>query len=79
MALGGVVYDVTDYVGKHPGGIIILEGAGKDGTQLFSNFYFLFLDKYHPWVNGSVILRGKEVGTLDMRTRVGGTPNLLSV
>ena len=35
MALNGVVYDVTEYAVKHPGGNIIYKGAGKDGTELF--------------------------------------------
>ena len=39
MALNGIVYDITDYIKRHPGGIIILEGAGKDGTVLFSNSF----------------------------------------
>lgn len=36
MAVNGVVYDITTYIKKHPGGNIIMDGAGKDGTQLFS-------------------------------------------
>ena len=34
------VYDVTDWVPKHPGGALIYINAGKDCTQLF--------DSYHP-------------------------------
>lgn len=29
------VYDITDYISKHPGGDAILEGCGKDATTLF--------------------------------------------
>lgn len=36
MCVQGIVYDITEYVAKHPGGKIILEGAGKDATNLFS-------------------------------------------
>lgn len=36
MCVQGIVYDITDYVAKHPGGKIIMEGAGKDATNLFS-------------------------------------------
>jgi cytochrome b involved in lipid metabolism len=36
MCIQGIVYDITDYVAKHPGGKIIMEGAGKDATNLFS-------------------------------------------
>ncbi|EAL67978.2 cytochrome b5 C [Dictyostelium discoideum AX4] len=31
------VYDLTDFWKKHPGGDIILEGAGKDMTYLFDD------------------------------------------
>jgi cytochrome b involved in lipid metabolism len=30
------VYDVTTFIGKHPGGEAILKGCGKDATQMFS-------------------------------------------
>lgn len=36
MALNGIVYDITDYIKKHPGGAVILDSAGSDGTVLFS-------------------------------------------
>lgn len=36
MVLNGVVYDVTEYIPRHPGGTIILDAAGKDATALFS-------------------------------------------
>lgn len=36
ICVQGIVYDMTDYVAKHPGGKIIMEGAGKDATVLFS-------------------------------------------
>ena len=36
MVLNGVVYDITDYAAKHPGGAIIFDAGGKDGTALFS-------------------------------------------
>jgi NAD(P)H-flavin reductase len=29
------VYDITKFVDEHPGGYIILDGAGKDATELF--------------------------------------------
>ena len=35
MSLYGVVYDLTAYVGKHPGGAIILDQCGTDATQNF--------------------------------------------
>lgn len=34
----GGVYDVTKWIDRHPGGMIIMKGVGKDATQLFE-FY----------------------------------------
>lgn len=31
------VYNITDWIKKHPGGLIIMRGVGKDATQLFNN------------------------------------------
>ena len=36
MAIEGKVYNVTNYIGKHPGGKAILRGCGKDATTLFN-------------------------------------------
>ena len=36
MAIEGDVYDVTDYVNSHPGGNFILDGCGKEATDLFN-------------------------------------------
>lgn len=36
MAIDSQVYDVTDYVGQHPGGNNILQGCGKDASSLFN-------------------------------------------
>ena len=33
----GNVYDITDWIDKHPGGNIIMKGVGKDATQLFKS------------------------------------------
>jgi cytochrome b involved in lipid metabolism len=35
LVLDGKVYDVTEFVSSHPGGKAILEGCGKDATELF--------------------------------------------
>jgi len=37
FAIEGSVYDVTQFIAdkKHPGGAAILEGCGKDATELF--------------------------------------------
>lgn len=37
MAIEGNVYDVTTFIPTHPGGQAILQGCGKDATQLFNN------------------------------------------
>lgn len=36
MAIENKVYAVTEFVAKHPGGKAILNGCGKDATQLFN-------------------------------------------
>lgn len=36
MCVDGLVFDVTNYIGVHPGGDIILESLGTDATELFS-------------------------------------------
>ncbi len=36
LVLDQKVYDVTSFIGKHPGGESILKGCGKDATQMFS-------------------------------------------
>ncbi len=50
------VYDITDWIDKHPGGDIIMKAVGKDATQLFENIG-------HPeYVNK--ILKKMKVGKL---------------
>lgn len=39
----GKVYDVTNYLNQHPGGVsMLMKVAGADATSLF--------DKTHPWI-----------------------------
>lgn len=52
----GKVYDITSYIGSHPGGNKIMAGAGKDCTALYN--------KYHPWVNGDFIMGKLMIGIL---------------
>jgi cytochrome b involved in lipid metabolism len=54
--LNGMVYDITHYVPKHPGGDVIKSAFGRDGTKLFN--------KHHPWVNFDFILRDCSVGPI---------------
>lgn len=35
LVIDGKVYDVSEFVSSHPGGRAILEGCGKDATELF--------------------------------------------
>ena len=51
------VYNITPYISFHPGGKILLQGAGKDSTALF--------DKYHAWVNADVMLQSCLLGQLE--------------
>ena len=37
MIINGKVYNVTNWISKHPGGNVILQGIGKDATSLFNN------------------------------------------
>lgn len=56
-AYQGKVYNITQYLPYHPGGVKkLMLGAGKDCTELF--------DRYHRWVNISSILGKCLVGTL---------------
>ncbi len=36
LILDNKVYDVTTFIGKHPGGEAILKGCGKDATKMFA-------------------------------------------
>eukprot|EP01057_Protomagalhaensia_wolfi_P002893 Protomagalhaensia_wolfi_Nauph_80__2892@NODE_2983_length_926_cov_175_278467_g2340_i0_p1_GENE_NODE_2983_length_926_cov_175_278467_g2340_i0NODE_2983_length_926_cov_175_278467_g2340_i0_p1_ORF_typecomplete_len140_score6_15Cytb5/PF00173_28/4_4e23OMP_bbrl/PF13505_6/0_089_NODE_2983_length_926_cov_175_278467_g2340_i0428847 len=57
MVLGGVVYDITDYLKAHPGGSsILLRFAGQDATKQFN--------AVHPWVSHQRILQNRIVGFL---------------
>jgi len=37
VIIKGRVYDVTKFVEEHPGGDVILDGAGIDATELFED------------------------------------------
>lgn len=53
--LKGRVYNITEYVRFHPGGVEeIMKCAGRDGTLLFMN--------YHAWVNYERMLDNCLVG-----------------
>jgi cytochrome b involved in lipid metabolism len=35
LVINKVVYDVTEWIPHHPGGMIIMKGVGTDATELF--------------------------------------------
>lgn len=56
-ALNGRVYNITQYLDYHPGGVpILMKAGGKDGTALFN--------KYHAWVNIDGMLAKCFIGVL---------------
>lgn len=58
IAVGGTVYDVTDFVAKHPGGKeLLLLCVGRDATDLFNS--------YHPFTaKPRAVLKKFAIGTL---------------
>jgi len=57
IAINGKVYDVTQYISRHPGGrSTIMDGVGKDATQMFN--------RAHSYVKAELVLPGKQVGVL---------------
>ena len=57
IVIDGLVYDITKYWQKHPGGKIILEAAGRDGTSLFDN--------YHPYIDAPYNLPRNILGKVN--------------
>lgn len=57
MVYNGVVYDVTNYMGRHPGGVAnLMKGVGIDATAL--------INSTHSWINVSYLLSKNKVGVL---------------
>ena len=50
------VYDITDYLPRHPGGTLIRDALGTEATDLHL--------KYHNWVNVDYMLKDYYVGRL---------------
>jgi predicted heme/steroid binding protein len=44
IAVDGLVMNVTKFISKHPGGLAIMNGVGKDATELFNNNSFHSVD-----------------------------------
>ncbi|KAI9342462.1 hypothetical protein DFJ73DRAFT_661498 [Zopfochytrium polystomum] len=76
MAIAGKVYNVTQYLKFHPGGVgQLMRGAGSDATQLFM--------KVHSWVNyehllGDACLVGYLVPDPDAAGAGGGAAGAAS-
>ncbi|XP_065838419.1 cytochrome b5 reductase 4-like isoform X2 [Oscarella lobularis] len=61
IAIRGRVYNITRYLDFHPGGVPeIMRGAGRDGTNLFTEI--------HKWVNVESMLATCYVGPLVIDT-----------
>lgn len=58
IAIDDIVYDVTDFVDRHPGGReMLLLAVGRDATNLFNS--------YHPFTNAPrALLARMRIGTL---------------
>jgi len=39
LVINDRVYDISDFVGQHPGGAIIMSVAGKDATEFFMELH----------------------------------------
>ena len=60
IILNNKVYDITMYINCHPGGRILLNAAGADGTSLFM--------RYHPWISIESIIGKLQIGTISQTT-----------
>ena len=55
MIISGHVFDVTEYIPYHPGGVQeLMRGVGKDATKL--------IQAIHPWVNLGTLLDPCHIG-----------------
>lgn len=66
IAVHGSVYDITHWAGQHPGGDIILLGAGTDCTVMF--------EMYHPAGVPSSLLRKFRIGHLQQQQHSPSSP-----
>jgi cytochrome b involved in lipid metabolism len=56
-AVNGRVYDITNFLNRHPGGYsVIARAIGKDGTEIFKDG--------HPYSNSASTLARFEIGRI---------------
>jgi cytochrome b involved in lipid metabolism len=58
LVINNKVYDVTEWIPNHPGGMVIMKGVGKDATELFNKIGH---DSY-----AKNKLKSFQIGVLDM-------------
>lgn len=56
LVINKKVYDVTKWINKHPGGMIIMKGVGKDATKMFRTVGHSN--------NAKKVLKGLQIGVL---------------
>ncbi|KAJ7295899.1 hypothetical protein O6H91_02G125200 [Diphasiastrum complanatum] len=70
LVIGGKVYDVTEWVPKHPGGSLIYVRAGQDCTYMFNSYHPLYVWK---------VLENYFIGELDKSTIIDEKLKLTNV
>lgn len=72
------MYDVTDFLGAHPGGKqIILKHAGRDATKIFDSFHSA--DTINKYLKPELVYTSLQwtkayLGTLQAKTWIGDRP-----
>ncbi|GAM23221.1 hypothetical protein SAMD00019534_063960 [Acytostelium subglobosum LB1] len=64
VIIHGKVYNVTSYIDRHPGGLVIMANAGKDSSTLF--------DRSPMTSNAWVIMRDLHIGYCEQDRRYDG-------
>lgn len=77
LAINGLVFDVTEYIERHPGGDQILRGAGRDATRLFreSHFWVSAVAFLPRSIKGTFVGETKATDDSDMDDHVTGDEN----
>ena len=60
MVISGIVYDLTDYISRHPGGAKIMTAScGMDATRAYQNA------GHHMWPSIEAVLKGYQIGLVE--------------